>query len=484
VPNKNDVESYWEHREEEPEVVAPLPVDGWVPNPSGREILNILLRTYVDVFPAPSPVDNAACSRIRSYYSARTIYQGLPDYERTRTHFVGENDDDCVTILDRIAYGNAHPLDLSSGEILEYLHRRYTPPNAIATHDHEIMEYISDRFEQDNGFPPISVLRGAFHSNIRARERILELIVTVGGLEIRLTPATPREAEAPALDQTTFNLRQLNLLLHELQVVVENIGGDTESIDGSINELLEWAGERSREASLPNTFWRDTLRDFGITYTTRGTNRAGNDADRRIIAYIEQYMSMTRQLPGYQIIREYFSNQPSGDECTRRLTQLMLEQPVSPRDPGRPITEFHTPNHNIADLQLPESLSNEERTYASRINLRRSALLVEALTQTSIHMSTPLPLNTLREFEQLLEVMGAEYFLNQGLSSEPDWRNRTLHDFRVEFLFRDAQSPFPRPAALYPTERRAYPPSMNPISSGSPTPRVADDNFVTDDAIP
>ena len=476
MPNETDIESYWDHREEEeePVVVTPPVVDGWNPNPRGRQILNILDRVN-----DPSPVNIAARSRIQALCSNRTIYMGLPDYEAMREHFVGENDEDCVVLLDRVAYGNAVPPDMNSGEILEYLHRQHAShmARAIPDLDDAIMEYIGESFEQDNAFPSIAVLRGHFHSNVRARERILDLIVTVGGLDIRLTPVDPRPREPePVLDQTTLNFRQLNLLLNELQLVIESIGGDTESIDRSLNELLEWASQRSNEAHLPQTFWRDTLRRFGITYTIRNTNTAGNEADRRILAYIEQYMGMTRQVPGYQIIRQYFSNQPSGDECLRRLTQLLLEQPIHPADPERPLTEFHTPNHNNNDLQLPEERSDEERMDAHRIHLRRLALLVDAATQTSLHMSTPLPLRTLGEFEQILDVMGAEYHLDSN------WRNLTLHDYRVEFLYRHAQSPYPRPEALYPQERHAYPPPMNPITSG--TPRVADDNAVTDEAIP
>lgn len=479
MPDDNEVESYWDHRDglRPPQEIHQETRSQW--NPRGQQILNILTRVFADP-PAEyiSQTENANLIITHLTRQYRTTGSD-PDYETVRNTFEARVEPGCVLLLDRIVHGNLYSRTLTSGELWEYLRRMYqtTPTSRINEVDKQISDYVLEYCREHHAYPSIAIMRGYFISSMRVQERIQDLIVRVGGLEGDIpSPGLPQEVlapleenESPAPSQLILDLRRLALLLSDIQGVVDRVG-EGEHIDSIITELITWVETRGASAHLNDNWWDFTLENFEVTYRLRrgSVHQQGSHAhdstaaDRRILAYTELYMNMVGNLPSQAEVRDYFTNENDGRALTR-LAEINRGQPQQSPTPnemdGFPI------GHNTTNLELPERHSDEERDYDLRINLRRVALLLDGIIQTCENMPQPLNFRVLRDLQTTLDVLGSNTFSSY---SEPDWRNRTLHDFRVEFLPRDAPGTFPRPLELYPTERHAYPPSMNPITTRGP----------------
>lgn len=484
MPEDNEVESYWDHREG---IQPPTQESRNQWNPSGQQVLNILTRVFAD--PPPEYIcqtehANLIITHLTRQYRSTNEY---PDYETVRRTFEGRIEPGCVQLLDRVVQGILYSRTLTAGELWEHMRRMYqsTPTNRIPEIDRQISAYVLEYCKENHAYPQISIMRGHFISNMRIQERILNLIVIVGGLDGEIpSPGLPQEVQAPreegespAPSQLVLDLRRLALLLSDIQDVVDRIGDDNH-IDSIITELFHWVESQGATHHMSENWWDFTLENFEVTYRLRrgSVHQRGSHAydstaaDRRILAYNELYMNMVGHLPSQVEVREYFTSQNDGPALTR-LDEINRNEPpvhTRPRSPllfGHPSTEY---------LELPERLSDAEMDYDLRINLRRVALLLDGLVYTSERMSNSLNLRVLHDLQISLRALGERTF-NSYL--EPDWHNQTLRDFRIEFLHRGAPGVFPRPLELYPTERHAYPPPMDPITT-RPQERVAEDNRV------
>jgi hypothetical protein len=484
MSDDNEVESYWDHREG----LRPSPVvsqetrDRW--NPSGQQIYNLLTRVFAN--PPAEYISQTENARLISTYLTRqwVATDEYPDYEATRRNFEELPEPGCVQLLDRIVQGSVYSRTLTSGELWEYLRRMYTntPTSHIPEVDRSISGCILEYCRENHAYPQISVLRGLTISNMRVQERIQDLIVQVGGLNGEIpSPSLPQDVIAPREEgenpsQIILDLRRLALLLSNLQELINSVGDD-EHIDSCITELFTWVEAQGAVSHMPNGWWEDTLHNFEVAFRIhrRSVHPQGSHAhdstaaDRRILAYTEQYMGMVGHLPSQAETRAYFTNQNDGHALTRLLELSRNEVPQHERRMSAGSISF---GHNMADLELPERRSDEERDYDLRINLRRVALLLEGLIQTSEHMPAPLNLRILHDLQTSLISLSGETF---NTYVEPDWHGQTLRDFRVEFLHRGDPGTFPRPRELYPTERHAYPPPRPPMVYRAQE-RVAEDN--------
>jgi hypothetical protein len=485
MPDDNEVESYWDHRQglrSSPEISQETR-DQW--NPSGQQVLNILTRVFAD--PPPEYISQTENARLITTHLTRQHRNTdeYPDYETVRRTFEERTEPGCVLLLDRVVQGHLYSLSLTSGELWEYLRRRYqiTPTSQIPEVDKQISDYVLEYCKENHYYPQISIMRGHFISSMRVQERILDLIVRVGGLNEDIpAPSLPQEVVSPqevseSPSQVILDMRRLALILSSLQEIVDRVGGD-EQIDSIITELFTWAEERGAANHMRDNWWEDTLHTFEVTYHIRrgsalqqGSNAYNHvAADRRLLAYNEEYMAMVGHLPSQVEVMTYFANQNDG-QALARLAEI--NNGVQPQlTTGMSVL----PIGNTANLELPERRSDGERDYDFRINLRRVALLLDGVIQTCESMPQTLSLRILRDLQTTLDMVGANTF-NSYL--DPDWRNRTIRDFRVEFLPRDAPGTFPRPVELYPTERRAYQPPMTPMQT-RPQERAAEDNRAED----
>ena len=500
MPDDNEIESYWGHRPEREPGVVERNRDQW--NPNGSVIHNILTRIFADTPPeyvGQTQNANLIITYLTRQFRATGVY---PDYEAVRGAFEALTEPGYVRLLDRVVQGSMYSPTLTSGELWEYLRRRYqnTPTQHIPEIDRSISGYILEYCRENHVYPLISILRGLTISNMRIQERIQELIVQVGGIDGEIpSPSPPPEMELPREEgespsQLVLDLRRLALLLSDLQGLVDRVGDD-EHIDSLITELFIWVEAQGVESNMPERWWEDTIQNFETCYrvhrrSIHAQNTHAHDstaADRRILTYLEQYMSMVGHLPGQGEIRTFFANQNDGAALTR-LTEIANGEapPFSRRLSAEEVAVLPF-GHNTANLELPERRSDEEREYDRRISLRRLALLLDGMTQTSYHMAEPPSIRILRDLQTSLDVLGASSF-NPHIN--PDWRMQTLRDFRLEFLNRGSPGTFPRPPELYPTERRAYPPPIEhgqqratfQVNPQEPTPLQQNDfSSLTDD---
>jgi hypothetical protein len=117
-------------------------------------------------------------------------------------------------------------------------------------------------------------------------------------------------------------------------------------------------------------------------------------------------------------------------------------QLVSPRD-------FAQVTWNPDHLALPGHISANER----RIHLRRCALLLDALIQSSHELGDPLDPQAVTILNLDLERRSRGDRVLQ-----PNWQQGLVSEFRVEFLPHDAPPVEGRPAELYPLQPYAYGP--------------------------
>ena len=488
MPEDNEVESYWDHREGIRTPPTQESRDQW--NPSGQQIFNILTRVFADP-PAEyiSQTENAnlIITHLTRQYRTTGNY---PDYETVRNTFETRIEPGCVLLLDRIVHSNLYSRTLTSGELWEYMRRMYssTPTSRIPEVDRQISDYVLEYCREHHAYPSIAIMRGYFISSMRIQERIQDLIVRVGGLDGDIpSPSLPQEVtalqeEGESQSQVILDMRRLALLLSNLQELIDRVGDD-DHIDSIITEVFTWVEAQGTAHNMRTSWWQDTLHNFEVTYHIRrgSVHRQGTHAhdstaaDRRILAYTEQYMGMVGHLPSQDETRRYFTSENDGHAITRLSEINRNEVPQHERrmDAG---TMFL--GHNIADLELPERRSDDEREYDTRINLRRVALLLNGIIETSDNMSEPLNRRVLSNLQTSLDELGGRTFNHYG---DEDWRRTTLHNFRVEFLPMSAPGTFPRPEELYPTERHAYPPPRDPMTTRPqtrPQERVAEDNRV------
>ena len=488
MPDDNEVESYWDHRQglRPPPAVSQETRDQW--NPSGQQVLNILTRVFAD--PPPEYLSQTENARLIITHLTRQHRNTdeYPDYETVRRTFEERTEPGCVTLLDRVVQGHLYSRSLTSGELWEYLRRMHqsTPTQNIPAIDKQISDCILEYCRENHAYPSLSILRGLLISNTRVQERILDLIVQVGGFDGEIpSPSLPQEVADPqevseSPSQGILDMRRLALLLSNLQDLVDSVGDD-DHIDSIITELFTWVEAQGVAHHMRSHWWEDTLHNFEVTYHIRRGSvlRQGSDAnahyaaDRRILAYNEGYMGMVGHLPNHEEVMTYFANQNDGQVLARLSELSRNEVPVHERRMA--LSEnftFH--GHNQADLELPERRSDAERDYDTRIHLRRVALLLNGILETSDHMSEPLNRRVLSDLRTALVAIGGRTF---NPYTEPDWFNQTIRDFRIEFLHRNGPGTFPRPIELYPTERQAYRPPRDPVLP-MPQHRVAEDNLV------
>jgi len=489
MPDDNEVESYWDHRQglRSSPGVPQEARDQW--NPSGQQILNILTRVFANPPPEYISQTENANQIITHLNRQHRNTDEYPDYEDIRITFEEWSKPGCVSLLDRVVQGQLYSRTLTGGELWAYLRRLHqnTPTQNISEIDKQISDYVLEYCKENRSYPPISIMRGHFISSMRVQERILDLIVRVGGLDDDIqSPSLPQEVAAPqevgeSQSQSILDMRRLALLLSNLQELVDRVGDD-EHIDSIITELFTWVEAQGAAHNMRTNWWQDTLNTFEVTYHIRrgSVHRQGTHAhdstaaDRRILAYTEQYMGMVGHLPTQDEIRRYFTSENDGHALTRLSEINRNEVPQHERRMAAAGTMFL--GHNTADLELPERRSDDEREYDTRINLRRVALLLNGIIETSDNMAEPLNRRVLTNLQTSLDELGRRTFNHYG---EDDWRRRVLLNFRVEFLPMSAPGTFPRPEELYPTERRAYQPPRDSIEGRNQEP--SEDDFSLED---
>lgn len=458
MPNENDIESYWGHRQSPPVETPSSPEI----NMNGRMIYNILARMLSSPVQEGRSRDLEICNRLIECL----IGGEFPDYLTMRAQLEQQKDEEGVRALDNLAYGYLSP-NIDTSEIFEFLRRIHerTPTNHIDEVDRQIGDYILEYLRENHTYPRLAIMRGHFSgysSMSGVLRRIQELVVQVGGLDQRVTRADPsRGFTDEALTQTVLNFRRLALLLSDLQGIVNNID-ESESMGSTIGELISWAERQGAAASLPPRWWEDTLVNFEVNYRIRPDRRVWdqdtqdrNAPDRRILAYMDQYLSMEGNLPTHSETSAYFTSQNDGPALAR-LAEIIGVVQVQTQQGGSLSTENWGGWNN--NLELPERRSDEERDYNLRINLRRLALMLDGMIQTYGHLTWPSGdmatfYSHLRELGELINTIGGSCF-----DPHFEWRADTLRNFRIEFLHRSSPGTFPRPTELYPTERHAFQP--------------------------
>jgi hypothetical protein len=249
--------------------------------------------------------------------------------------------------------------------------------------------------------------------------------------------------------------------------------------------------------SYPSTVTgEDILGVLKGLYTWRSMDGLG--ADMIIHRYIEDYYNVQHQYPNISFIMGYLLGEEvarsiSNSQLRDRLRELIVmaggsmaiatpaRLPMAPpaeylgwstadeldgigQEPpsdGRQ-SEFAQVTWDPDHLALPGHISANER----RIHLRRCALLLDALIQSSHELGDPLDPQAVTTLTQDLDRRSRGDRVLQ-----PNWQQGLVHEFRIEFLPLDAPPLEGRPAELYPLQSYAYGPPMAPLTTqAAPSP--------------